>query len=328
MPGANDWPPVSELSLYGRETPSVFDLLGRREVDLTAALGWTLSRSPSLLGALWRRLDMPGDSGDVTAALEVAGPEGRTDLELVGTEATAIIEAKKGWLLPGETQLTKYLSHFTPDTRSLLVSLSDSSAEWAAVQLPAEVAGVPVQHLPWDDVRAVLTASLQTTRNHTERLWLTELRTYLAGATAVRDPSEQWVYNVVLSNRPFGDSTFIEWVTERRVYFHPSGVGNGWPKRPPVLMGFRWNGRVRQVNRMVGATIYANLNDRFPDVPRDADPLPHVVYDLGPDLPIPPLPTRGTYATARVWALLDQMMTQPTLQGAVRSSKELTRDGQ
>jgi hypothetical protein len=90
-------------------------------------------------------------------------------------------------------------------------------------------------------------------------------------------------------------------------------------------MGFRWGGRVRQVNRIIAANIYPNLHNRFPEIAPSDDPDPHVVYDLGPDLPIPEIPTRGTYASARVWALLDQMLTQPTLQEAVHASKWLTQ---
>lgn len=315
---------MSEMTRYGRNTASVFDLMGRGEVDLTAALGWTLAHSPALMAALWHRLGVPGPSADAAVALEVSGDMGRTDLELVGTDAKVIVEAKKGWLLPGESQFAKYVGHFEPGLAHLLVSLSDSSSDWAVGQLPSQVAGVPVIHLPWDDIRADLREIRSTVRRHTERLWLEQLNTYLAGATAVRDPSEQWVYNVVLSDQVFGGRTFRNWVTERRVYFHPSGVGKGWPKRPPILMGFRWRGRVHQVNRVSAANIFENLNDRFPEVDPSEDSAPHVVYDLGPNLPLPDLPTRGTYATARVWALLDQMLTQPTLQEAVRSSRTLT----
>ncbi len=50
-----------------------------------------------------------------------------------------------------------------------------------------------------------------------------------------------------------------------------------------------------------------------------------MVYDLGPDIPIPAIPTTGTYATERVWALLDQMLTAETLQDAVLASATLTR---
>jgi hypothetical protein len=312
------------MTRYGRSTPSVFDLQGRGEVDLTAGLGWTLSKSPALMAALWKRLGMPGNPADTAVALEVSGDLGRSDLELVGTDAKVIVEAKKGWLLPGESQLAKYVGHFEPASAHLLVSLSDSSTDWAASQLPSHVAGVPVMHVPWDDIRSDLRNAREMSRRPAERLWLDQLNTYLAGATAVRDPAEQWVFNVVLSDHVFGGRTFRSWVTDRRVYFHPS-LGQGWPKRPPVLMGFRWRGRVHHVNRIVASNIYENLNDRFPEIDRSEDPGAHVVYDLGPDLTIPDLPTRGTYANARVWALLDQMLSQPTLRDAVVTSKVLTQ---
>ncbi len=47
---------TTPLSLHGREVNSVFDLLGRNENDLTAALGFTLSRSPILLKRLTKLL--------------------------------------------------------------------------------------------------------------------------------------------------------------------------------------------------------------------------------------------------------------------------------
>ena len=84
-------------------------------------------------------------------------------------------------------------------------------------------------------------------------------------------------------------------------------------------------GNVQQVNRVKEYEIVAHLNDRFPDIPRadgDEDD-PHIVYDLGPNIPIPTIPTKGIYATARVWALLDQMLTAPTLKEAVDRSKAI-----
>ena len=92
-----EWSGVDEvLTCYGRETSAVFELLGRDEVDLTSALGWTLARSPLLLAALWARLGLPANPGEVQLALEVADAEGRTDLELLSTAVTVIIEAKRG----------------------------------------------------------------------------------------------------------------------------------------------------------------------------------------------------------------------------------------
>ncbi|GAA2170714.1 hypothetical protein [Actinomadura napierensis] len=144
------------LSKYGAETSTVFDLLGRNEVDLTAALGWTLAQSPTLLDALTQHVGLDVVADEVVVALEVADAEGRTDVELTTSTTKVVIEAKQGWLVPDEEQ---------------------------------------------------------------------------------------------------------------------SG--------------------------------------------------PHIIYDLGPDIPIPTISTKGTYATGRVRCLLDQLLVQPTLADAVRVSKEL-----
>ena len=115
---------MQPLVKYGSEVGSVFDLLGRGEVDLTAALGWSLTVSPALRAALWERLDLAGDPNDVTVTLESADTEGHTDLELrLGSEALVVVEAKKGWLQPGETQLGKYVGRFAGFEQALLVSL-------------------------------------------------------------------------------------------------------------------------------------------------------------------------------------------------------------
>ena len=96
------------LARHGREVSSVFDLLGRKENDLTAALAFTLGRSPALLGLILRRL-VPGPE-DEEAVLRLEAPDalGRTDLEISTPSRLIIVEAKRGWLLPGETQLGKY----------------------------------------------------------------------------------------------------------------------------------------------------------------------------------------------------------------------------
>jgi hypothetical protein len=85
-----------ELMSYGRPMSSVFDLLGRRETDLTAALGWVLARSRRLRD---RFLDRCGiaEGGDVEAVrLETADDDGRTDIELVREGALVVVEAKQG----------------------------------------------------------------------------------------------------------------------------------------------------------------------------------------------------------------------------------------
>ena len=51
--------------------------------------------------------------------------------------------------------------------------------------------------------------------------------------------------------------------------------------------------------------------EEWPDIPTGADNhTPHIVYTLGPDIPIGDIPTKGVYANARVW-VLDQILTKP-----------------
>lgn len=46
---------MSELSLHDRAIATVFDLMGHVENDMTAALGWGLAQSSTLLGRFVER---------------------------------------------------------------------------------------------------------------------------------------------------------------------------------------------------------------------------------------------------------------------------------
>lgn len=142
-------------------------------------------------------------------------------------------------------------------------------------------------------------------------------------ATSTVPYDDQWVFCVVVSDALFGDITFKDYVLHKRVYFHPFDANNTWPKVAPNFLCFRWGGQVQQVNRVKRFEVLPQLSVRWPDVARDESDGPHIVYDLGPDIPIPAISTKGTYATGRVWCLLDQLFVHPTLAEAVRASKEL-----
>jgi hypothetical protein len=315
---------LAELTRYRRDVTSVFDLLGRLEVDLTAALGWTLYASPAFLNQITRRLGLKIDHAAADVALETIGAEGRTDIEVTTATTKVIFEAKQGWLVPGEEQLSLYTNRFDGFDHAVLVSLSDSSPSWARHQLPESLVGVPVTHMSWDDVRLAASNAAASTRGR-ERYWIEELETYMGTATSRRPHDDQWVYCVVVSDTTLGAKTFREYVVDERVYFHPYGGHNTWPKRPPNFLCFRWGGRVRQVNRVTSFEVIPQLTDRWPDITAQESGGAHIVYELGPDIPIPTVSTKGTYATGRVWCLLDQLLTQPTLKDAVWSSDAIAK---
>lgn len=310
------------LSKYGSEAASVFDLLGHNEVDLTAAVGWVLSESPAVLTALMRHIGLHRTADEISVALEVADEQGRTDVELTGPSTKVVIEAKQGWLVPGEGQLLKYRRRFDGFENCLLVSMSDSSELWAREQLPVEVEGIPVRHVAWDDIRSLVATAKAGTRGR-ERMWLTELGAYMGRATSTRAYDSQWMFCVVVSNTAFAGVSFRDFVVRDRVYFHPFGGNNTWPKRAPNLLCFRWGGQVRQVNRVTSYQVVPSLAYRWPEAAMEVSDGPHIVYELGPDIPIPRVTTKGTYATGRVWCLLDQLLVHKRLAEAVLASKKL-----
>lgn len=315
---------MTEVSRYGRDLSTVFDLLGRNEPALTGALGWTLAKSPGLMSAVLKRLGLEeGATEDVSLKLEAADDHGRTDIELSTRTAHVIVEAKQGWLVPGEVQLGAYAKRFSGDRDRRLVTLSDSTERWAREVLPPEVSGVAVEHWSWDDIRD-LARTARTHARGTERLWLVQLEEYMGDATSRRPATDSLTYCVVISEERFGGTSFRDYVQQQRVYFHPFASG-GWPSVPPNFLAFRWDNAVRQLNRVVDYEIVGHLEERFPSVTPDEYGGPHVVYRLGPDIPLPggAVPSGRNFRNSRFWMLLDQLLTQPTVVEAHAASEDL-----
>lgn len=306
---------------------SVFDLWGRDENDLTAALGFTLARSPSLLRLVAGRLLPNADADRASVRLETSDELGRTDLEIDTGTHLAVIEAKRAWLIPGETQLGAYAPRIKQRVGGVLVSLSDARSEWAAQILPASVQGVPVVHLPWASVRSDLSTARARAHGR-ERLWLDEFHEYLRRAIKMLDPADSWTYCVVLSNsRPGGGGarTFREFVTVESCYFHPYGWGAGWPKTPPNFLAFRWDGMVQRVHRVISSEIIPNLQAFRSDIPLTENEIrPHVLYKLGPQILGTPIPNGRQYRASRLWVLLDQLLVNKSLADAHDGTKRIT----
>ena len=321
-----------KLQRHGSVVGSVFDLAGRRENDLTSALGFALTHCDAFLEVflchVWPTTPASVAS-QVSISLEVRGVGGRTDLEIVfPTGEVLIIEAKRDWLLPGETQLRGYAPRITRG--GALVSLSQASKELAASRLPSSVDGIPVIHLPWSDVLDQLAKVRHRVRG-ADRLWLEEFHTYLHEVIKVRSIQDSWTYCVVASHaRPTGGGsrTFREYVTQESNYFHPYGA-SGWPTTPPNFMAFRWAGAVQRIHRVVHATVVPALTDRWPDIePTEENNRPFAVYELGPRLPPHnPIPSGAQYRASRMWVLLDQLQTADSLHAAMASSKALDQAG-
>lgn len=76
---------------------------------------------------------------------------------------------------------------------------------------------------------------------------------------------------------------------------------------------------------MITADVVPSLLDRWPDIPASEETVrAHAVYGLGPRLPpTEPIPNGASYRASRLWVLLDQLQSSPTLADALAGSKRL-----
>ena len=193
--------------------------------------------------------------------LETADDHGRTDIELFTSSTHVIFEAKQGWLVPGEVQLNAYVKRFLGDRERRLVRCRTRRHGGRPTVLPVAVAGVPVEHWSWDEVRVMLRMARADARG-VERIWLDQLEEYMGEATSKRPVTDALAYCVVVSDDFIRGSELPSLRQSQRVYFHPFATA-GWPAVPPNFFAFRWANGVRQINRVVDYEVVASLTDRF-----------------------------------------------------------------
>ena len=314
---------------------SVFDLLGQKENDLTAAFGYILARCPRLYANLIERLSQQlrlDLGGDPEFALETPDETGRTDLEVRLPSGLLVCEAKRDWLLPETAQLRRYARRVRRHGGGALVTLSQASQALALTRLPdRQVDGVHLVHLSWSEILGDIGIARHGCRGQ-ERVWLDEFHTYVEGVVHVKSVADSWVYCVVLNEQRTGGKrnlSYREWVTDELTYYHPYGV-NRWPKEPPNFLAFRWDGYVQRIHRVDTYDVVPTLLDRFPDLPpSERLRQSHAVYGLSEKcIPLSePIPNGAPYRAARLWVLLDQLQVADTLAEACERSQTLKAQG-
>ena len=149
---------MPELLLHNRRVESVFSLLGQAENDITFSMGWALSRSPLLLQNFLRKVLRRKHRCDlnqlVVALQEYQKGSGITDIEIRDAGLHVIIEAKRGWILPSQEQLQKYLPRFrqTKAQDQLIVTASECSQDYAHPYLPPALERIPIRHVSWSEM--------------------------------------------------------------------------------------------------------------------------------------------------------------------------------
>ena len=311
------------VHLHRRAIDSVFELLGREERDITASLGWVLSRSENLRAMLLDDL-RPGVGQRTIAGISLerfSKTGGYTDIEIRGDTVHCIVEAKRGWNLPTDVQLRKYICRLSdgPEEHMLLV-ISECSPEYAASQLhpPEALAGVTLLYRSWRQLHALADQAAGHAPPHERRL-LAEFRDYLRKVTNMRDQESNLVYVVALAaGKP--EWSCISWkdiVNVKRRYFHPYATKKGWPVEPPNYLGFRYDGKLQSIRHVESYEVVTDLQTRIPEL-RHPDTERYVLYSLGDPI-IPQHDVRLGKVFARgghVWAMIDLLLTCCTISEA------------
>ena len=306
------------LKAYGREIRSVFQLLGDKENDITSSICWALVKCPLFLKEVVKKVcGLDANPEDVTVLnQQYDAVTGITDIEVTDDKTFHIIfEAKRGWLLPGAEQLTKYSTRTDfvakPIAHKRIVSLSECSQTYANLYLPFhEVNGIPVSHLSLSEVYQ-MAKEARPASNHKQKHLLDEFTEYLGDVMTMQNKTSNWVYVVALSHGYYEgcELSWIDIVKKHNKYFCPVG-GNGWPKEPPNYIAFRYDGKLQAIHHIEGYTVTRNIHELIPEMPDEEWSENHFVYSLGPAIvPKKTVKTGNIYRSGRVWAMLDTLLT-------------------
>lgn len=320
---------MPQLLLHGRPVPTVFDLLGRDENDMTFALAWGMVQSEGFL----RDIVETVTGGRIRADEAIVNLQrhdslgGFTDVEVsVPGDLHLIFEAKRGWNLPTDAQLRLYagrLDQSEAKDRRLVVLTQWGAEEFVSSRLGEWDLPYPRVALGWERIVNLAQRRARTGR-HAERRLIRELTTYFASVADMRDIDSNQAYVVSLSAGSIQGwpITLRQVVEDHRRYFFPIGRG-GWPKIPPNYMGFRYDGRLQSIHHVDDYTIGTEMSEFFPGVPPTGWD-PHYVLTLGPAIrPSVEVHNGPSIKRAmRTWIDIDLLLTSGTITDALKATRE------
>jgi hypothetical protein len=319
---------MAELLLHGRPVPTVFDLLGRNENDMTFAFAWGMAHSEGFLSDVVAAVTGgPIASADAVINLQRHDELGGfTDVEVsVPAELHLVFEAKRGWNLPSDAQLRLYakrLAQSAAADRRLVVLTQWGAEAFVASRLGAWELPYPRVTLGWDRLVTLAKRSAQS-GPRAERRLLHELTTYFTSVADMRDIDSNQAYVVSLSRGSIEGwpMSLVAVVEDHRRYFFPVGRG-GWPKPPPNYMAFRYDGRLQSIHHVDEYVIADQMTEFFPGVP-PTDWDPPLLLTLGP--PIRPRTEirngPSIMRAMRTWIDIDLLLTSATITEALKATR-------
>ncbi len=312
--------------IHNEQIESVFQLLGRKENDMTYSLGWALSQSDSLFAEFVKSIRFPTNETETEIRLQryVGKGKGFTDVEIEGKKFHLIVEAKRGWSLPSLHQLRKYERRLKNcDGKAAIVILSECSDEYFHHYRDTSGLDAEVLHVPWKNLYWIAKKAMGKA-NHAGKRLLGQFTTYLEKIMRAQNRESNWVY-VVSVARGTPEGWKISWrdiVERKRMYFHP--ISGRWPKEPPNYIAFRYDGRLQSIHHIRDCKDSKDVHDIIKEIPRQPWG-PYFVYKLGPAIKPPrEVRTGSIFKNRHVKCMLDTLLTCRTISEARDVSKKRT----
>ncbi len=115
--------------------------------------------------------------------------------------------------------------------------------------------------------------------------------------------------------------SWIDIVEQYSRYFYPFG-SKAWPA-PPNYLGFRYGGRLQSIHHVEQINVVDDVREHFPGATRGPHWGRHYLLTLGSAI----RPTRevrlgpSVHRNARVWCMLDTLLTADTITNALNSTR-------
>lgn len=319
------------LTRSGIPVESIFAIHGSDENDLSDGLAYLLAASHSLrrkfLLNLLKNSTVPTDE-DVIALQTGRRGIGVTDIELqVGDEVHVVIEAKKGADYPSATQLARYAKILGDSEANdiLLVAVTALDDDVAHLNAPElSTVEVPHVHRSWKWVRRLTAEAYQEESSYRLKFLLSEFWSFLEAFLGLERMYSNYTYVVSLgTGYPEGwDVSWIEVVEKYHKYFYPAGA-KGWPT-PPNYIAFRYYGRLQSIHHVDRYTVVDDLARHFGVRGSGDSSESHYLLELGPPIKPPHEVRTGPriHRSARVWCMLDTLLTSSTISDALTLTEE------
>lgn len=317
---------MTDLYIFDNKVESIFQLLGQKENDISYSVGYSLAHCGQLLDNFLQHIKIrPSQPDKIKIKLQTHEKDkGFTDFEIIQEgQFHLIVEAKRGWTFPTDTQLNKYASRLTfqnsTATDKRIIIFNESTPAYTKAHFNGTaINSFPVQVISWQTIQRLTDSSIKRGRDIENNI-LRNLNKYLNKISTMQKIDSNMVFVVSLGwDTP--DKWKINWqdiVNKKRKYFHPVGGGKGgWPAEPPNYIAFRYGGKLQTIHHIDKYEVFTNPSDHFNEIP-SADWGPHYLYHLGPSIvPTKEIKTGKVYPSGRKWAMIDLLLTADSVSEA------------